>query len=65
MFQSRSADVGSIGSIDDEMIDVTVPNSVMTKAPSRSTSNEEQQSPRAENEVSEGGEGGMPLNIIS
>jgi len=71
MFQPRSEDVGSLGSVDDEMIDLTVSHSVMTKPPSRSASNEDQQPPRAgdggasEGGASQGGEGDMPLNIIS
>ena len=53
---------GSIGSIDDDMLDVTVSRDVMTKPISREVSHDEQQQQQRD---MPGSDGDMPLNMIS
>ena len=64
--EDEHGSIGSVGSIDDDMLDITVSHDVMTKPPSREVSREEQQPTRRQPEASSDvNPDGMPLNIIS
>eukprot|EP00111_Clytia_hemisphaerica_P023317 TCONS_00068622-protein len=64
--EDEHGSIGSVGSIDDDMLDIAVSHDVMTKPPSRELSREEQQPTRRQPEgPSDVNPDGMPLNIIS